>query len=477
MSTQALLRECAAKPLDDVPRLVWADAVGGERGELVAIQCAARDVLPVRELAALNRRERELLVHRMEWSGLAGIAHRVQFHRGFVDAIDVDAATFAARGDEIAARAPLLEALTLRGFETVDELYAAIDQPAFAKIRALDVYPNRGSRARTTDALVRAGVLEQLVALGLTVEPLDSDVLARAPLARLELRGEINAAVLALPHAPQLASLTLPHAQAGIDRSLVELRTYDDSAIAAARHLGTRVERLGATMAHRVPEGLGELSRLVELSLAQRSAPPWPELARDVPASVRVLRLAHRDADTVQACATRLAAQLDVLDLRGSPAIDDFAHACDLLLDEPAAYELMSAQPRRRGEWLVRGDLSEPPGGAAWLVAEDGPVRGQIWDLAEHRSLRIGRSLAAGIAWIGDGTVARAHADIEWRAEAHWIADLRTTNGTTLDGEPVEHYVRLYDGAKIGVASHVMRFFCGLGGGMRARRHARALTR
>jgi uncharacterized protein (TIGR02996 family) len=36
---ESLREACAASPEDDEPRLVWADAVGGERGELVVIQC------------------------------------------------------------------------------------------------------------------------------------------------------------------------------------------------------------------------------------------------------------------------------------------------------------------------------------------------------------------------------------------------------------------------------------------------------
>ncbi len=34
-----MLAQCVADPDDDEPRLVWADAVGGERGELVVLQC------------------------------------------------------------------------------------------------------------------------------------------------------------------------------------------------------------------------------------------------------------------------------------------------------------------------------------------------------------------------------------------------------------------------------------------------------
>jgi hypothetical protein len=54
----------SASQISITTRLVWADAVGGKRGELVALQCAARDDLSPVELAALNRRERELLAHR-----------------------------------------------------------------------------------------------------------------------------------------------------------------------------------------------------------------------------------------------------------------------------------------------------------------------------------------------------------------------------------------------------------------------------
>ena len=38
--TDALIAAILAHPDDDAPRLVWADREGGERGELVVVQCA-----------------------------------------------------------------------------------------------------------------------------------------------------------------------------------------------------------------------------------------------------------------------------------------------------------------------------------------------------------------------------------------------------------------------------------------------------
>jgi FHA domain len=218
------------------------------------------------------------------------------------------------------------------------------------------------------------------------------------------------------------------------------------------------------------PDDLGELPRLRELSLTQRGRATWQHLVHDLSNELRVLRVAHRDLATVRAFVERLAGQLDVLGLRGSPAIEPFEHACDVLLDEPIAYA------RRRGEWLVRGDLRQRPGAPAWLVAEDGPTRVQIWDVAEHEVMQLGRSLDAGIAWIGRGSVARHHAEIVWRDGEHWLRDLGATNRTYLDGERVEHFPRLRDGARIGIAAFALRFLVDPDAGARARSHALMLV-
>ncbi|MCX5747440.1 MAG: hypothetical protein NT062_33670 [Proteobacteria bacterium] len=110
-----LLAECAAHPDDDAPRLVWADRVGGERGELVVIQCdLARGGLSLDDERDRRQRERVLLsTHGATWAGeLAMHATRWQFRRGFIDAVQL-------RGDQFGhldlTDDPLVSTITLTG--------------------------------------------------------------------------------------------------------------------------------------------------------------------------------------------------------------------------------------------------------------------------------------------------------------------------------------------------------------------------
>ena len=87
-----LMAQCVASPDSDAPRLVWADAVGGERGELVVLQCRlAKGVVDRDEWRALRARERDLIAaHGAVWSGLAHESPcRCVFRRGFVEAFEI----------------------------------------------------------------------------------------------------------------------------------------------------------------------------------------------------------------------------------------------------------------------------------------------------------------------------------------------------------------------------------------------------
>jgi uncharacterized protein (TIGR02996 family) len=147
----ALMDACHAALDDDAPRLAWADAVGGERGELVRLQCEiARGALPFADALAARRRVRALLdEHGAAWCGLDGLATAVRFERGFVDAAAVPAETWLARGREALEQAPLLTALTVRAIsateysDAVETVLARLDRlladPAARSLAALDL--------------------------------------------------------------------------------------------------------------------------------------------------------------------------------------------------------------------------------------------------------------------------------------------------------------------------------------------------
>ena len=104
------LEAILADPSNDAPRLVWADREGGERGELVVVQCAlAGRTLSREERRRLKARETELV----SWASEDGLGAGLSgtFVRGFVERVSVDLGNL----DEVWARAPLCSFLSLRG--------------------------------------------------------------------------------------------------------------------------------------------------------------------------------------------------------------------------------------------------------------------------------------------------------------------------------------------------------------------------
>jgi len=129
------VQACRAALDDDGPREVLADSLGGERGELVMLQLALDrgDGTPEQ-----RRRARKLAAaHGAEWSALEGLANRVTFRRGFVDAIEVDARVLAKRAADIFARAPLCEHVVITGLS----LPAGEADPIASLRAALEVLP------------------------------------------------------------------------------------------------------------------------------------------------------------------------------------------------------------------------------------------------------------------------------------------------------------------------------------------------
>ena len=133
-----MLAQCVAEPENDEPRLVWADAVGGERGELVVLQCQlARGGRSPEVSGTLRRRQRELLEqHGRAWAGLAGLATYSRFRRGFVEVATFEAATFCDHSDEIFAIAPFLRSVVIAA-APADDWRRLFDHPGYARLRGL----------------------------------------------------------------------------------------------------------------------------------------------------------------------------------------------------------------------------------------------------------------------------------------------------------------------------------------------------
>jgi len=78
------------------------------------------------------------------------------------------------------------------------------------------------------------------------------------------------------------------------------------------------------------------------------------------------------------------------------------------------------------------------------------------YPLAKGR-VTIGRSRDSDI-FLPDQWLSRHHAVIEQRDEAFWVSDLRSKNGTLLNGEPVRDSHRLRPGDVITLGEHTLTF-------------------
>ena len=152
---ESLLAEVVAHPDDDAARMVWADAVGGERGELVALQCnLARGGVPPRLAGARRARVRELLAqHGHAWAALDGLAVGAHFRAGFVEAVDLPVRSFVTHHAALFAAAPALTTASVYGFDGRLDLETS---------EASGVNPIRELRA-----LLASPALDRLTGLGL----------------------------------------------------------------------------------------------------------------------------------------------------------------------------------------------------------------------------------------------------------------------------------------------------------------------
>ena len=426
---------------------MWADAIGGERSELVVLRCTRADAMA--EQAARNRRERELLArHAMAWSGLAKLARAARFRRGFVDAIEVDARVWIERGPRILELAPLLSAVTLTGLhprrhelDTAPAwLAAALDAPATWAVRGLAVI----EPVRDAAALV-ARIVPRLHALAL---PCGLDELADNQLERLWLDGTLAPAVL--PQLTRLRSLDawiadvaalarLPH----LTELCLRGATQPMLAELATTTLATRLERQVLDPADRPALAVAPLRRFANLralELRGELAPATADALAELPLpALRELRLGGTSPRLVERFAG-----LEVFEAAGE------AREAQRLFVGPST-----------GVYAHPGSLRHSaPVGPACLVLETGKDAGLVWELARFGAdVLVGRATSSHVVLSMD-SVARGHARLVWLDDRHWGEDRRSTNGTLVDGVQVDD-APLYDGAQLTIGQAWLRYFVG----------------
>lgn len=93
----------------------------------------------------------------------------------------------------------------------------------------------------------------------------------------------------------------------------------------------------------------------------------------------------------------------------------------------------------------------EPALPIALLVVVDGPARRSVL-VVDDLPLVIGRSREADLT-IDDETVSRRHVEFRGVRDALEIEDLGSSNGTTINGNPVAGTITLHDGDLLGLGS------------------------
>ena len=140
-----LYQRLVSAPLDDTPRLAYAEAVQDadpERTEFIWMQVEQRRLRRDRSRddrgQELARRTFQLRSDRgTEWAReVRTLVAGYQFFRGFVEAVWLDAATFLARAPELYERAPVLQLYLSGAGPVARELFAS---PYLRRIRGLSL--------------------------------------------------------------------------------------------------------------------------------------------------------------------------------------------------------------------------------------------------------------------------------------------------------------------------------------------------
>ncbi|MFL5341901.1 MAG: TIGR02996 domain-containing protein [Gemmataceae bacterium] len=166
----AFLRTILDRPLDDAPRLVYADWLeecgDTARAEFIRVQVELAQ-LPADDprRSELAARERELL-HRHERDWVAALGDWVRewrFSRGLIEYVRVQAADFVDRGGVLLEKAAVWHA---RLCDATNRIAAVADSPVLPRLRALDLGFN-SLTAERLEPLFRSPAVANLESLDL----------------------------------------------------------------------------------------------------------------------------------------------------------------------------------------------------------------------------------------------------------------------------------------------------------------------
>jgi hypothetical protein len=105
------------------------------------------------------------------------------------------------------------------------------------------------------------------------------------------------------------------------------------------------------------------------------------------------------------------------------------------------------------------GGVASRPASLGRLVVVESPSLddGEVLEL-DSRALTVGRSGSNDVALGGDEFASAKHARIEPRRDGVWVHDLGSTNGTFVNGVPIERSRRLAPGDVVRIGETELRF-------------------
>jgi hypothetical protein len=150
--------------------------------------------------------------------------------------------------------------------------------------------------------------------------------------------------------------------------------------------------------------------------------------------------------------AIRFDAYADVLERELAEEAREHARTEGYHFIGPVMVQLVEDPRLKRGDLEVETAIKEGPGGRVGaLVLPDGTRV----DLDEG-TFAIGRLSECDLV-VEDPLASRRHAEIRPEPDAYRLVDLKSLNGTTVNGAPVKEHV-LVDGDLIGIGAVVIRF-------------------